>query len=86
MKTKQTNNLVKRLGYWALIVIAILLIPYVGGFPWTLSDFIFAGIVLYGCAAVYELLTKQMANKTHRIAVGAVVVLLLLLIWGWAVA
>ena len=85
MKTKQ-KNIIKRLSYWALIVVAILLIPYIGGFPWTISDFIFAGVVLYGCAAFYELLTRNMANKTHRMTVGAAVALIILLIWGWALA
>ena len=72
MTTKQTNPFTKRLTVWALIVTAILLIPYLGKFPWTASDFIFSGVVLFGSAAVYEFTTKNMGSKTHRIAVAVV--------------
>lgn len=86
MTTKQTNTITHRLIVWALIVTAILLIPYLGKFPWTISDFIFAGVVLYGCAAAYEIVTGNMKNKTHKIAVGFSAVIIVLLIWAWAVA
>jgi len=86
MKTLQLKKISKRLGVWALIVTALLLIPFLGRFPWTMSDFVFAGVVLFGCAASYELITGNMKNKRQRIAVAVAVLTILLLIWAWAVA
>lgn len=77
---------VKRLGVWAVIVAAILMIPFLAGFPWTQGDYVFAGIVLFGAATVYEMATKSRSDKMHRIAVGAAVAMAVFLIWGWAVA
>jgi hypothetical protein len=76
----------KRLSGWALIVAAILMIPLVGKAPWTAGDFIFAGVVLFGSATIYELVTRTMNNPKHCIAVGAAVLTVVFLIWGWAVA
>ncbi len=79
------HKTLKRLGVWALVVAAILAIPFFGKWPWTSSDFIFAGTVLFGAATLFELVTSQMKNKTHRIVVGVGVLGLVLLIWAWAV-
>lgn len=89
MKTKKintTNNSVKRLTIWAIVVSAILMIPLLAKAPWTMLDFIFAGIVLYGCGAIYELTTRNRRNNMHRMAIGFAVTVILLLIWAWAVA
>jgi cation transport ATPase len=80
------KNIYKRLSLWALIVAAVLSIPYLAKFPWTMSDFVFAGVVLFGAATVYELTTKNLRNKTHRIAVGIGVATVIFFIWGLAVA
>jgi hypothetical protein len=81
----KSNNVVQRLGIWAVIVGAILLIPLLGKAPWTMGDFIFAGVVLFGAATIYEVMTKKM-DRAHRIAVGFAVAMVVFLIWGWAVA
>lgn len=86
MKTKQTKNITKRLGIWAVVVAGILMIPLILKAPWTGSDFVFAGVVLFGSASVYEFTTYNMKNKTHRLFVGIAVALVILLIWAWAVA
>ena len=84
--TTITRNTMKRLSIWALVVIGILLIPYMANFPWSVSDFVFAGGVLFGAATLYEITTMKIHNQNHRIAVGAAVLLVVFLIWGWAVA
>lgn len=86
MTTKMKTNTVRRLTVWAAVVAAVLMIPFVTKAPWTGSDYVFAGIVLYGCAAAYELATKNMSNRMHRVAVGVAVAMVVLLIWAWAVA
>lgn len=86
MKTKQPKNITKRLAVWAIVVAGILLIPLLTKVPWTVGDFIFAGVVLYGCASFYELTTRSIENKMQRVVVGFAVAMALILIWGWAVA
>ncbi len=80
------TNTTKRLGMWAALVASILMLPLLANAPWTISDFIFAGVVLFGSASVYEFTTKNMNNKTHRMVVGIGVLTVVLLIWAWAVA
>ncbi len=80
------RNTRKRLTVWAIIVGAILMIPLVTRAPWTTGDFIFGAVVLFGCATVYELTTRNMCNKNHRIAVGVIVATTLVCIWGLAVS
>lgn len=80
------TNITKRLSMWAVVVAAILAIPLLAKFPWTLGDFIFAGAILFGAASAYEITTGNMTNKMHRVAVGAAAAFIVLLIWAWAVA
>ena len=93
MSEKSTNasvqdtsvrNTPKRLAIWAAIVAAILMIPLLAKFPWTGSDFIFAGVMLFGSATVYEFATRNMKNSTHRVLVALAVLLVLGFIWGLA--
>lgn len=76
----------KRLVAWALVVAAILSIPLLAQWPWTISDFIFAGVVLFGSATVYELASQKVTNSAYRIAIGVAVAAAVVLIWAWAVA
>lgn len=84
------STLQKRLQNWAKIVLALLLIPLIGeftveGWNWGVEGFIFAFIMWFGTACVYEFLTRNMQDKKYRasrIAIGAAVFLLLAFIWG----
>ena len=80
------KDIQKRLSVWAALVAAVLMIPLVGRFPWTIGDYVFACVVLFGAATAYELTTKNMANRNHRLLVGAAAVVMVMLIWVWAVA
>lgn len=84
-KMKQ-RNVIKRLGVWAVVVAAVLMIPLLTNAPWTGSDFVFAGIVLSACATVYELATKNMSDFKQRAAVAAAVLFFIFLVMGWAAA
>lgn len=86
MKTNSKPNILKRLGLWAGVVSGILMIPLLAKFPWTTFDFVFAGSVLFVLATFYELTTRNMTNHRHRLIVGIVVLLLIVLIQGWAAA
>ena len=81
------QTITKRLSVWAIIVALILLLPFVAmqfidEVVWTRSDFVIAGVLLFGSALVYELATRKMSNAKNRVAVGIVVAAVLL--WLWA--
>ena len=78
------GNIIKRLSVWAAVVVAILMVPLLTNAPWTGSDYIFAGIVLSACATTYVLSTRKMSSIKHRAAVGAAILLFILLVMGWA--
>lgn len=80
MKTK--NNLTKRLGIWALVVAAVLMIPLVGQWPWSGSDFIFGAVLLFGAASAYEFATRNIVSSQQRILIGGSVAIVLAAIWG----
>ena len=81
------QTITKRLSVWAIIIALILLLPFVAmqftdEVVWTRSDFVIAGVLLFGSALVYELATRKMSNAKNRVAVGIVVAAVLL--WLWA--
>ena len=80
------KNITKRLSLWAIFVAGLLMIPLVARAPWTISDFLFAAVILFGCATTYEVATRNMKNRNHRILVAAVVLAILIGIWGIAVS
>jgi Kef-type K+ transport system membrane component KefB len=80
------EKMIKRLLIWAFIVAGVLMVPLLSHAPWTGSDFVFAGIVLFSSAALYEFSADKIKNRNGRIVIGIAVALLVLAIWAWAVA
>lgn len=74
MKTKSIIRI-------ALATACILLIPLLGQWPWTLSDFIIMGSLIFGTGLAYELIAKKVAKK-HRVAAAAALLVVFLLIWA----
>lgn len=70
------NNIFK----FALGTGLILLVPLLGNWPWTLSDFVVMGTLLFGTGLVYELVTK-LVGKKYQVAIGVVLVIALILTW-----
>lgn len=71
----------------ALATALLLLIPLVAmqfthEVVWTLSDFIIAGMLLFGSGLTYALVARMGGNATYRVAAGVAVAAGLLLIWG----
>ena len=75
------RNITKRLGVWAFIVMMALMIPLLIKAPWTVGDFIFGAVALFGAAFLYEITTRNMSNRTHRVVTGLIVAGILVLIW-----
>ena len=57
------------------------MIPVLGKWPWTVGDFVFGGVVLFGAAAIYELVARRLGKIAYRAAVGLAVATALLLVW-----
>lgn len=69
-----------------LVTACLLLIPLVAmqftqEVSWTLSDFIFMGILLSGAGFTYELISRQGKTPVYKGAVGLAVLTALLLVW-----
>ena len=65
---------------------AVQMIPFLAKAPWTFGDYVFATVVLFGSATVYELTTRNMKNKQNRLIVGIAVITVVIFIWGLAIA
>lgn len=59
----------------------LLLIPLVGNWPWTLSDFVFMGVLFGLVGLLIELAVRASGNVFYRAGAGVAVVAAFLLIW-----
>ena len=80
------QNITRRLIVWAVVVALILLIPLVAmqftsEVNWTLSDFVFAGALLFGTGLTYELVARKAGGIAYRAAVGVALAAAFLLVW-----
>ena len=70
----------------ALVTTALLLIPFVAmqftrEVNWTLSDFVFAGGLIFGTGLVYQLIAGQANGPAYRFGIGLALAAGFLLIW-----
>lgn len=49
---------------------------------WSLSDFIFAGILLFGAGLLIQLVISKVKVRKYRITFVIVILILLILIWA----
>lgn len=80
------SNLTQSIAYLALTTGLLLLIPLIamqfsGEVVWTLSDFIFAGILIFGTGLAYKLITRKSGDIAYRVAIGFALFTGLFLIW-----
>lgn len=71
----------------ALATAILLLVPLVAmritdAVNWTVADFAFAGVLLFGTGLTYELVARKTVNAVYRIAVGIALGATLFLIWA----
>lgn len=64
-----------------LLMIPLIAMQFTNEVNWTLSDFIVAGVLLYGTGLVCELAMRKITKIEHRIAICALILALLLLTW-----
>src|SRR3712207_2936337 len=65
----------------ALATAFILLIPLLMEAAWTLSDFVFAGALIFGTGLGYALVARKAGNIAYRFAVGVAFAAAFLLAW-----
>jgi hypothetical protein len=70
----------------ACVTATVLLIPLLGnqfvdGWNWSIGDFIFASVLLFGSALAYELIARKSGHWAYRTAIGITVVTAFLLVW-----
>jgi hypothetical protein len=85
-KGYNTGMRTKNIFYIALGTAVLLLLPFIAmqfsdQVKWTLSDFIIAGVLLFGTGLAYEFISKMASSLIYRLAVGWALLTALLLIW-----
>jgi hypothetical protein len=80
-------TLTKSLTRLALATAGLLLIPLIAmqftkEVVWTLSDFVIAGVLLFGAGLTYVLVSRLGTNGAYRLGAGMAVAAGLLLVWG----
>lgn len=69
-----------RIAAWVAAAL-LLLLPWVAGAPWTVSDFVFAGILLFGSLGAYELAARMSGVTAYRAGAGVAIGAAFLLTW-----
>jgi len=64
-----------------LLLIPLIAMQFTDEVNWALSDFVIAGILLLGTGLIIEFVIRRVKTKENRIALIAVTVAVLLLIW-----
>lgn len=80
------RNLTRSIAYLALATGLLLLIPFIAmqfsdEVVWTLSDFIFAGTLIFGTGIAYKLITRKSDELVYRVAIGFALFTGFFLIW-----
>ncbi|MEX0721278.1 MAG: hypothetical protein WD059_11460 [Balneolaceae bacterium] len=65
----------------ALLMIPLIAMQYTDEVVWTLSDFIFAGTLLFGTGFTYKFITRKSGKIVYRVVVGFALFTGLFLIW-----
>ena len=69
-----------RIVLWSIPAL-LLLIPLVGRWPWTLSDFVFMGVLFGSVGLVLELAVRASSSIAYRAGVAVAVAAAFFLIW-----
>lgn len=64
-----------------LLLVPLIAMQFTDEVNWTGSDFVFAGLLLFGSLGAYELVTRTTEQTVYRAAVGVALVAAVLLIW-----
>jgi hypothetical protein len=65
-----------------LLLVPLLAMRFTDEVNWTPFDFAVAGVLLLGTGLAYEFAASRTQKVAHRIAIGAVLLLVLLVVWA----
>jgi hypothetical protein len=83
---KERSTMLARNPYRSVVGVAlttafILLIPLLAAWPWSLADFVIAGVLIFGTGLTYVLVARKAGNIAYRSAVGVALAAAFLLVW-----
>jgi hypothetical protein len=78
---KNRNILIIALATACILMIPLVAMQFSDEVVWTMSDFIFAGVLLFGTGLAYELISRRSGSSAYKCAIGIGVMTGLLLIW-----
>jgi hypothetical protein len=70
----------RNIAYIALGTIVLLMVPLIGDWPWSLSDFVLGGTLIFLAGLAYELISRFVPKR--RLIVGVIVLIVFLLVWA----
>jgi len=65
-----------------LLLLPLIAMQFTKEVNWTLSDFVVAGVLLFGTGLICELAIRKIKNTKYRIVTIIAVLLVLLLVWA----
>lgn len=65
----------------ALLLVPLVAMQFTAEVHWTPSDFVFAGVLLFGSLGAFELLTRHSSKIAYRGGIGLILLGLFLLVW-----
>ncbi|MDX1535809.1 MAG: hypothetical protein R3346_03555 [Candidatus Spechtbacterales bacterium] len=70
------------MGFYLVVIVGALLIPLLTKAPWTLGDFIVAGVLLVIFSLFYEFARAKISNPKSLIITSIFLVIVFLYIWA----
>ena len=64
-----------------ILLIPLIAMQFTDEVKWGVEDFLAISILLIGSGVIYELISRQLKNRTHRIILGIAWVIGIILIW-----
>lgn len=64
-----------------LLLVPLIAMQFTNEVQWKFGDFIVAGILLFGTGFLCEIVLRKVLNKKYRIAICAILIAALLLVW-----
>ncbi len=69
------------LGTAAILSVPLIAMQFTNEVNWGPGDFLAIGALLIGTGVAYELISKRVRSTQHRVILGVVLVILMLLVW-----
>lgn len=82
MATQNTRILIILVSCVTLLLVPFIAMQFTHEVDWKISDFIVAGILLFGTGLMLELILRKIRAKKKRLLTSIILIILFLLIWA----